>query len=42
LLGRISDFAHVERIQAHVLVCFLSLAMWRVLELLMCAKGLGS
>jgi transposase len=31
-----------ERVQAHVLVCFLSLAMWRVLELWMSAKGLGS
>jgi len=31
-----------ERVQAHVLVCFLSLAMWRVLEMSMSAKGLGS
>jgi transposase len=31
-----------ERVQAHVLVCFLSLAMWRVLEQWMSAKGLGS
>jgi transposase len=31
-----------ERVQAHVLVCFLSLAMWRVLEMWMSAKGLGS
>jgi transposase len=31
-----------ERVQAHVLVCFLSLAMWRVLEQWMQAKGLGS
>jgi len=30
------------RVQAHVLVCFLSLAMWRVLEMWMSAKGLGS
>lgn len=30
------------RVKAHVLVCFLSLAMWRVLELWMSAKGLGS
>lgn len=31
-----------ERVQAHVLVCFLSLAMWRVLEMWMSTKGLGS
>jgi len=31
-----------ERVQAHILVCFLSLAMWRVLEMWMSAKGLGS
>jgi len=31
-----------ERVQAHVLVCFLSLAMWRVLEMWLSAKGLGS
>ena len=31
-----------ERVRAHVLVCFLSLAMWRVLEMWMSAKGLGS
>jgi transposase len=31
-----------ERVKAHVLVCFLSLAMWRVLEQWMSAKGLGS
>ena len=30
------------RVRAHVLVCFLSLAMWRVLEMWMAAKGLGS
>ncbi len=30
------------RVRAHVLVCFLSLAMWRVLEMWMSAKGLGS
>lgn len=31
-----------RRVQAHVLVCFLALAMWRVLEQWMNAKGLGS
>ena len=31
-----------ERVKAHILVCFLSLAMWRVLEQWMSAKGLGS
>ena len=31
-----------ERVQAHVMVCFLSLAMWRVLEQWVSAKGLGS
>jgi len=31
-----------KRVQAHVLVCFLSLAMWRVLEQWMSAKGLGN
>jgi len=36
-------FHHIaERVRAHVLVCFLSLAMWRVLEMWMSAKGLGS
>jgi transposase len=30
------------RVQAHVLVSFLSLAMWRVLEMWMSVKGLGS
>lgn len=33
---------NAERVQAHVLVCFLALAMWRVLELWMSAKGLGT
>jgi transposase len=31
-----------ERVEAHLLVCFLSLAMWRSLEMWMQQKGLGS
>ncbi len=31
-----------ERVQAHLLVCFLSLALWRSLEMWMLGKGLGS
>jgi len=31
-----------ERVEAHILVCFLSLALWRVLEQWMAAKGLGT
>lgn len=31
-----------ERVEAHLLVCFLSLALWRSLEMWMKAKGLGS
>ena len=31
-----------HRVQAHILVCFLSLALWRVLEMWMKGKGLGS
>jgi len=31
-----------ERVQAHILVCFLSLALWRVLEQWMSAKGMGT
>lgn len=31
-----------QRVQAHVLVCFLALALWRTLEQWMQAKGLGS
>ncbi len=30
-----------ERVQAHILVCFLSLALWRTLEMWMHGKGLG-
>ncbi len=31
-----------KRVQAHILVCFLALAMWRSLEQWMSAKGLGT
>jgi len=31
-----------QRVEAHILVCFLSLALWRVLEQWMKGKGLGS
>jgi transposase len=31
-----------ERVQAHILVCFLALALWRTLEQWMASKGLGS
>jgi len=31
-----------ERVEAHILVCFLSLALWRTLEMGMRGKGLGS
>jgi len=31
-----------ERVEAHILVCFLSLALWRSLEMWMCGKGLGN
>lgn len=31
-----------ERVEAHILVCFLSLALWRVLEQWMRGKGLGN
>jgi transposase len=31
-----------DRVEAHLLVCFLSLALWRSLEMWMRAKGLGS
>ena len=30
-----------ERVEAHILVCFLSLALWRTLEMWMQSKGLG-
>jgi transposase len=31
-----------ERVEAHILVCFLTLALWRTLELWMQGKGLGN
>lgn len=31
-----------ERVEAHLLICFLSLAMWRSLEMWMKSKGLGT
>ena len=31
-----------ERAEAHILVCFLSLALWRTLEMWMRGKGLGT
>lgn len=31
-----------ERVEAHILVCFLSLALWRTLEMWMRCKGLGT
>jgi len=31
-----------ERVEAHILICFLSLALWRVLEQWMKGKGLGT
>jgi len=31
-----------ERVDAHILVCFLALALWRTLEMWMKSKGLGS
>jgi len=31
-----------ERVDAHILVCFLALALWRVLEMWMKGKGLGT
>jgi transposase len=30
-----------DRVQAHIMVCFLALAMWRTLEMWLKAKGLG-
>jgi len=41
-LGLRPVFHHKEhRVQAHILVCFLALAMWRVLELWLKAKAMG-
>lgn len=31
-----------KRVRAHILVCFLALALWRVLEQWMASKGLGN
>jgi len=31
-----------ERVEAHLLICFLSLALWRSLEMWMAGKGLGT
>lgn len=31
-----------RRVQAHILVCFLALALWRTLEQWMASKGLGN
>jgi hypothetical protein len=31
-----------ERVEAHLRVCFLSLALWRTLEMRMSGKGLGT
>ena len=42
-LGLRPIFHHkTERVEAHILVCFLSLALWRVLEQWMKGKGLGT
>ena len=42
-LGLRPIFHHLEaRVDAHILVCFLALALWRCLEQWMGAKGLGS
>ena len=42
-LGLRPVFHHKEnRVQAHILVCFLALALWRTLEQWMHSKGLGS
>lgn len=42
-LGLRPIFHHLEsRVDAHILVCFLALALWRTLEQWMHAKGLGS
>lgn len=42
-LGLRPIYHHLEsRVDAHILVCFLALALWRTLEQWMNAKGLGS
>ena len=35
-------YRKTERVEAHLLVCFLSLALWRSLEIWMQGKGLGN
>ncbi len=42
-LGLRPVYHHKEkRVQAHILICFLALAMWRALESWLQAKGLGT
>lgn len=42
-LGLRPIYHHTEsRVEAHILVCFLALALWRTLEQWMAARGLGS
>jgi hypothetical protein len=42
-LGLRPIFHHkTERVEAHILVCFLALALWRTLEMWMKGKGLGT
>lgn len=42
-LGLRPIFHHkTERVEAHILVCFLALALWRTLEMWMTGKGLGT
>jgi len=42
-LGLRPVFHHkTERVEAHILVCFLALALWRTLEMWMKGKGLGT
>ena len=42
-LGLRPIYHHLQsRVDAHILVCFLALALWRTLEQWMSAKGLGS
>jgi transposase len=42
-LGLRPIYHHTEsRVEAHILVCFLALALWRTLEQWMAAKGLGT
>ena len=41
-LGCVPSFTKKERIQAHILVCFLSLVLWRTLQQWMSHSGSGS